>query len=134
MRQMMDILRKSALVTGAITTMACLTVAAIGVTPAQYRLVHAKDGVCKSFSESKTIRQIVNPRNAPRTADSYFRTITLSKDQAKISNKALLANFLRGFFSSRVFAPEAFALRLLRLDLGEFSGMYICRSLCCCAL
>lgn len=134
MREMMDTLRKSFFITGAITTMAYLSIAAIGVTPAQYRMVHAKYIVCKSFSESKTIRQIVNPRNAPETADSYFRTITLKKGQAGISNEALLANLLHGFFTSRAFAPEAVALRLLRLDLGEFSGMCLCRSLCCCAL
>lgn len=93
----------------------------------QNRHIRFKNNVPTNFSESKTIRQLVNPRNFPRTADSYSQTIDLPALSADFPSEALLAYFLRGFFGSWTFMPEAIALRLVKPNLGEFSGEYALR-------
>lgn len=93
----------------------------------QNRHIRFKNNVPTNFSESKTIRQLVNPRNFSRTADSYSQTIDLPVYSADIPSEALLACFLRGFFGSWTFMPEAIALRTIQPNLGEFSSEYALR-------
>lgn len=119
----MQRLRRVALLAGSALAVSYTSAIASEVSPSRYREIRFRDSVTAEFEKSNTIRRLVNPRNFGRTADSYERAIELPASLAYgLSTEALLACLVRGFFGSWIFWPEGVGLRVVPMDVGEFSG------------
>ena len=79
-------------------------------TKAQITVAHK---VSESFIQSHTIQNLVNPRGHRIWEDA--RSIVIDAPDA--TDEAILATFMRGFFTGPAFAPERTALRLLGLKI-----------------
>lgn len=81
----------------------------------------------KSFEDSYTSRELVNPRRHKFITDSRSITFVLpaknGEKESALKDEAVLASAVRGFFSGWVFTPERIALTLLRLSVGPFPSM-----------
>ena len=119
-------LRQVALWAGSALTLSYTAAVASEVSTSRYRQIRFKDGVTQDFSQSKTIRRLVNPRSFGRTADCYEQTIKLPTRLAEsFPSEILLASLVRGFFGSWIFWPEGLGLRIVPVDVGEFSGEFL---------
>lgn len=86
--------------------------------------VSFKDSIPKTFHDSKTLRDLVNPRHFAATGDAYSTTFLIPAHHEDASDERLLAWYLKGFFESRVFAPERSLLQTLRpQSITKFSGV-----------
>ena len=119
----MQRLRRVALLAGSALAVSYTAAIASEVSPSRYHQIRFEDSVTADFEKSDTIRRLVNPRNFGRTADSYKRTIELPAPLAdELSSEGLLACLVRGFFGSWIFWPEGVGLKVVPMDVGEFSG------------
>ena len=76
-----------------------------------------------AFRNSKTL-QLVNPRQLKANGDTYSTEIEIPDGSRDVSDEVLLAWYLKGFFGSRVFAPERLVLRAFRpTGFTGFSGL-----------
>ncbi|POR39760.1 Uncharacterized protein TPAR_00037 [Tolypocladium paradoxum] len=92
------------------------------ISAADGRRITSQDQVADSFQGSATIRQLVNPRGHAAWGDSRSITLTIPRGQG-VSDEAILAQFVKGFFGGRVFAPERVGLGLFRPSVGPFNGL-----------
>jgi hypothetical protein len=70
--------------------------------------------ISEIFRTSKSVKSIVNPKNHIAHNSSRSISVTVPRD---VSDEAILARFVQGFFGGYVLAPERSVLGLLRLDL-----------------
>lgn len=75
------------------------------------------DDIPSSLRTSRTAREHVNPGSHVALEDSRYTDIILLED---VTDEAVLAQYVRGFFGGRVFAPERGLLRTFRLDLVDY--------------
>lgn len=94
----------------------------IKISPARRTQIIETDSIPDSLRQSRTNRDVVNPREHIALYDTRYMDVQLSSEAKVLNNEALLAAFLRGFFGGRVFAPERALLRLFKPDIVNFSG------------
>lgn len=92
------------------------------ISPAGRNEIIETDSIPDSLQQSRTHRDVVNPREHIALYDTRYMDIQLPAVAKGPSDEALLAAFLRGFFGGRVFAPERALLRFFRPDIVNFSG------------
>ncbi|KND91785.1 hypothetical protein TOPH_03293 [Tolypocladium ophioglossoides CBS 100239] len=92
------------------------------ISVADMRRITSQDYVADSLRGSATIRQLVNPRGHAALEDSRSITLTIPRGQ-RVSDEAILAQFVKAFFGGRVFAPERVGLGLFRQSVGPFNGL-----------
>ena len=78
--------------------------------------------ISDSFKNSKAVREFVNPREYNYSGESLIFTLDIPAHHRDVSDEVLLANFAKGFFGGKVFAPEAAFLTKIGMDVGEFSS------------
>ncbi|KAJ6440117.1 low temperature requirement protein A [Purpureocillium lavendulum] len=104
----------------------------VSATP--LRTITSADTVSETFAKSATIRELVNPRGHFAWCDSRSVTLELPRRESReekdgaacdegVSDQALLASFVKGFFGGRVFALERIGLGVLQLQPGAFKGL-----------
>lgn len=76
-----------------------------------------------AFIQSNSVKNLVNPRNHQRMADSHYMTIDVPAKFHDISDEVLLAQFVKGFFGGVVIAPERMTLQTFKFDLVHYKGM-----------
>ncbi|KAH0493345.1 hypothetical protein TgHK011_000019 [Trichoderma gracile] len=76
-----------------------------------------------SFSNSHTIRSLVNPRNHLTKGDSHSIVLTLWSKHGAPSEEDVLSAFLKGFFAGPVFLPEGIALSLFSVLKVSYSQL-----------
>ena len=81
-----------------------------------------RDTASDSFANSRTIREIVNPRHHKIRGDSRIITLDIPPKHQEISDEVLLAQFTKAFFCGRVFAIEKFFLTNVGYDAGQFTS------------
>lgn len=87
-------------------------------------LITSSESIPDSFSSSHSVRAVVNPNHHVSLKDTRGLTITLSDQNASLSDEQVLARFLKGFFGGYVFAPEAFILQRLPFRSAYFSSAF----------
>lgn len=94
------------------------------VSPTPRRSITTVDGVPESLETSDTVKNVVNPRGHVTSSDSLYTDLNLPEKARNLSDEALLAAFVRGFFGGKVFAAERGLLNLFRVDAARanFSG------------
>lgn len=104
------------------TTYAAAVYKQVSAVPSYNVLV--EDSIPPAFRNSKSVRELVNPRNFTATGDAYSTTLEISSRHTDVSDETLLAWYLKGFFESRVFAVERLLLKTFRPTTGitKFSG------------
>lgn len=75
-----------------------------------------------AFKNSRTVRNLVNPRSHVTIEDSHSTILTICSKQKVPSEEELLSAFVRGFFSGPVFSLERTGLRLLPFWTVHFDG------------
>ena len=110
----------TALITTAMTTYALIVYNRVSKIDAKH--ITAFNDVPDSFRDSATMRKIINPKHHSTVSDTRFMTLDIPASQRHISDEALLARFIKEFYTGWVFAPERWLLRLLRKDLVGFPG------------
>lgn len=93
------------------------------VSPTPRRSITTVDSVPESLQTSDTVKHVVNPRGHVASSDSLYMDLELPEKARNLSDEALLAAFVRGFFGGRVFAAERGLLNLFRPDaaMANFS-------------
>jgi hypothetical protein len=93
------------------------------LSPTRKSIVQTTTTPSQAILDSYAIRKVINPHGFPSKGDSRATTIDVPSG---VSDEQLLAWFVKGFFANRVFAPEAVALRMIKLSGPQFEGTY-CR-------
>jgi hypothetical protein len=78
------------------------------------RNITSTETISEIFQNSKSVTSIVNPKNHIAHNSSRSISVTVPRD---VSDEAILARFVQGFFGGYVLAPERSVLGLLRLNL-----------------
>jgi hypothetical protein len=91
------------------------------VSPVPSKSISVSHTPPASMRTSDTARTVVNPRGFASAGDARWATISVPKS---VPNEQLLAMFLKGFFGSYIFAPEAAVLNTLGRASVTFSGNY----------
>ena len=78
------------------------------------RNIKSTKTISEIFQNSNSIKSIVNPKN--HTAHNSRRSVSVTIPRG-VSDEAILARFVQGFFGGYVLAPERSVLGLLRLNL-----------------
>ncbi|TEA17576.1 hypothetical protein C8034_v012256 [Colletotrichum sidae] len=84
---------------------------------------HSSDSISESFQQSRTLTELVNPRGHVSAADAWHTDLNLPASTRRVTDEALLAAFVRGFFGGTVLALERSALRLARLNLVSYKAL-----------
>ena len=82
------------------------------------------DTISESYQQSRTIRELVNPRQHTAITDSHRYHLHLPPQARNISDEALLARVVRGYFGGLMFGPERCALRAYGRPAIYFGGNY----------
>lgn len=98
----------------------------VKTSPTPRRQITTVDGAPDSLHASTTVRNLVNPRGHVSTADGLFIDVDIPEKAQKLSDEALLAAFVRGFFGGKVFAMERGLLGLFRAEFAnaKFTGEF----------
>ena len=112
----------TAVVTTAMTTYALIVYNRVSKIDSK-RITAFKD-VHDSFRDSDTMRKIINPKHHTTVSDTRFMTLDIPASQRHASDEALLARFIKEFYTGWVFTPERWLLKLLRKDLVGFPGPF----------
>lgn len=94
------------------------------ISTADASRITSQDHVADSFQQSRTIRQLVNPRGHAAWGDSRSITLTIPRGR-RVSDEVMLAQFVKGFFGGRVFAPEKTGLAIFKQSVGPFDGKHL---------
>lgn len=94
------------------------------ISPVPLTRIASADSVPNSLIQSSAVREHVNPNNHVQVEDSRFIDVIIPPDRSAPADEAVLAQFIRGFFGGRVFAPERSLLRMLRRTLTYFPCEY----------
>lgn len=86
------------------------------------RHIKVLDSAPKSFIESNTMRNLVNPRGHQTVSDTHWSTLDLSCPQ-NITDEALLSRVVKEFYTGWVLAPERWVLRLLGKQLVQLTPL-----------
>ncbi|PKS05138.1 hypothetical protein jhhlp_008505 [Lomentospora prolificans] len=80
-----------------------------------------RETIPEHFKQSWSVKDVTNPRLHPSRADSRFITLEIPDQYRGVSDEALLARFVRGFFGGLVIAPERLVLQTVRMNLVHFT-------------
>jgi hypothetical protein len=78
----------------------------------------------ESFEKSKSVSEIVNAGNHARVSDSRFIALDIPSQHHNVSDEALLAKFVKGYFGGAVIGPERRTLQTLGRNLVHFTSEY----------
>ncbi|KAK5992293.1 hypothetical protein PT974_05694 [Cladobotryum mycophilum] len=93
------------------------------ISPVPKKNITTVYDVPDSFKNSRTVREFVNPRGYNCVGESLVLTLDIPAHRRDVSDEVLLAQFVKGFFGGRVFAPEAAFLTNVGIDKGEFTKL-----------
>ncbi|KAI8668090.1 hypothetical protein NCS55_00833300 [Fusarium keratoplasticum] len=75
----------------------------------------------ESFEKSRSVSEIVNAGNHARVSDSRFIALDIPSQHHDVSDEALLAKFVKGYFGGAVIGPERRTLQTLGRNLVHFT-------------
>ncbi|KAF7563674.1 hypothetical protein G7046_g429 [Stylonectria norvegica] len=93
------------------------------VSSVQRRHITSFDAMPDSLRQSISVKDYVNPRNHPPMADMRFTTVDIPLQHRNVTDEALLATFVKGFFGGVVIAPERTVLQALGITMLNYSKL-----------
>ncbi|KAF1997727.1 hypothetical protein P154DRAFT_440581 [Amniculicola lignicola CBS 123094] len=84
------------------------------------RNISASNSIPESFRTSRSVKTITNPKNHRSVEDT--RSIIVQVPQG-LTDEAILAQFVKGFFGGYSFTPESIVLNIIRKDLVKYHAL-----------
>lgn len=93
------------------------------VSPIKASAFEVKEEAPPSLMNSNAYRLVVNPKRNMSFSDQRTMRIRLPVGKRSWSDEEILSEFMQGFFGGWTFYPELLALKVIRRQWVDFSGM-----------